>query len=122
MIETEHNATGDGFVSPKRKQRYVRVRGTYDMEKFPKPGQPSKMCMCLLAPETPYATGKTRFCREDCAVSIKQRNYMNCTELGVWNELIDLEGLGVPKVILLPLIEKNRIILVTEGQGLQNLC
>lgn len=88
------------------------------MEKYPKPGEATIMCACLLAPEKPsHKTGRTRFCNAECPVTINRRDYGNCTEMEVWQEMIDLQGLGIPVGWLKNSLEESRSVFITELRG-----
>lgn len=90
QLQTNEDMKGDGKANPDRDQRFVRITGIFDMEKYPERENKKVICTCLVAPEYPqYPSGRSRFCEAACPVTVARREYSNSTEEEIWMEMLD---------------------------------
>lgn len=90
----DETRTGKGKADVPRDQRYVRITGCFDMEKYPTDDKATVICTCLLAPEQHrHLSRKLSFCETDCPITITSREYVNCREVEVLGEMLDFQRL-----------------------------
>lgn len=85
---------GLGKADILRSQGYVKVTGHIQDYRCQASHLRYISCSCILAPRTPVSSPKF-WCKPDCPIVIERREFVNCTELQVISDLIDVSAHGV---------------------------
>lgn len=85
---------GKGQSDIARVQKYVKVTGHLKDYEHYNTLYKHLTCSCLLAPRTPFGSGKY-WCVDDCPVVVERREFVNCTEFQVTSDLVDFAAHGL---------------------------